>query len=642
MKSIRAKIVGLVVASLTFAFSIYSVLLYINLKKIIVNNQERHLSSLAAAASQDIALWLDGRKREMSALSNSISLSDNKQSSIKAYLRIHARTNPEYEMVFYSNVRGEAFTSSDVAANIIDRAYFQKVLATGRAVVSNPVVSHQSKLPIVVIASPVKKGDFIVGVVGCAIPIDYLSQQISNVVPLYTKSVFIVQGDGTTIIHADRKLVLKHNAFKDPQVDPSLKDVVGRMISHKKGVAKYVYDNIPKYLAFTPVPGSDWSLAINVPVRDVLGQLSPVNRLIVGTPIFVVILTSILIGFLLIVFIVRPITNLRDKISMVECGDLDTQVEHVSRDEIGQLADSFNRMVKTIKYERKKIEQSEEKYRNLFENSMVGIFQTTPNGQFLSANPFLARLFGYDSPQEMMMQLSDVGQQHYADPKDRDFFRRTLEKEEVIRGFETRLLKKDGTVRWASLTARAVRDYAGELIYYEGTLEDITERKRLEQQLHKMSLTDELTGLYNRRGFISLSEQQLKIAVRTKKDMHLFFIDLDKMKRINDRLGHKEGDKALIEVAAILKEVFRGSDIIGRMGGDEFAVLVIDTTYKTEKVLKDRLQRALYDHNRLGGRNYQLDLSMGIERYDPANPCSLDELIARADASMYKEKREKS
>jgi hypothetical protein len=113
VKSIRAKIVGLVVASLTFAFSIYSVLLYINLKKIIVNNQERHLSSLAAAASQDIALWLDGRKSEMSARSNSSHYQtiNNHQ---KAYLRIHARTNPEYEMVFYSNVRGEAFTSSEL------------------------------------------------------------------------------------------------------------------------------------------------------------------------------------------------------------------------------------------------------------------------------------------------------------------------------------------------------------------------------------------------------------------------------------------------------------------------------------------------------------------------------------------------
>jgi diguanylate cyclase (GGDEF)-like protein len=147
--------------------------------------------------------------------------------------------------------------------------------------------------------------------------------------------------------------------------------------------------------------------------------------------------------------------------------------------------------------------------------------------------------------------------------------------------------------------------------------------------------------VHNRRGFITLSEQQVKMAERTKKDILLFFADLDKMKLINDTLGHQEGDKALIELATILKEVFRQSDIIGRIGGDEFAILAIDTTNETRETLINRLHNTLDDCNKTEGRNYQLSLSIGTAHYNPETPSTLDELMAQADTLMYEEKRGK-
>ena len=186
-----------------------------------------------------------------------------------------------------------------------------------------------------------------------------------------------------------------------------------------------------------------------------------------------------------------------------------------------------------------------------------------------------------------------------------------------------------------------ILDKEGNIKGYRGVDMDITDRKRLEKELHRLSIVDELTGLYNRRGFITLSEQQLKIAIRTKKDMLLLFADLDKMKQINDTLGHQEGDKALIEIATVLKEVFRESDIIGRMGGDEFAALAIDAADETKEVLIDRLQKTLDGHNGSEGRNYTLSLSIGIAHYNPEIPSSLDELISQADTLMYGEKNKK-
>ena len=123
--------------------------------------------------------------------------------------------------------------------------------------------------------------------------------------------------------------------------------------------------------------------------------------------------------------------------------------------------------------------------------------------------------------------------------------------------------------------------------------------------------------------------------------MLLFFADLDGMKWINDTLGHEEGDRALVDVGLILKETFRSSDIIARMGGDEFAILAIDTTGIFPEIMMARLQNQIDAHNSDGKRLYKISISMGIAYYDPGNSCSLDELMSRADKLMYEQKRSK-
>jgi len=166
------------------------------------------------------------------------------------------------------------------------------------------------------------------------------------------------------------------------------------------------------------------------------------------------------------------------------------------------------------------------------------------------------------------------------------------------------------------------------------------ERNRAEEALRTLSLIDELTGLHNRRGFFALAEQQLNIANRMKKEMLLIFADLDQLKWINDTLGHHEGDLALIEAAGILKETFRKSDIIARIGGDEF-VITTEAVEASVNVLITRLLENLDSYNAKGDRRYKLSLSTGITRYEPENPCSIDELLRRADALMYEAKRKK-
>ncbi|HXE76245.1 MAG TPA: GGDEF domain-containing response regulator [Candidatus Xenobia bacterium] len=167
------------------------------------------------------------------------------------------------------------------------------------------------------------------------------------------------------------------------------------------------------------------------------------------------------------------------------------------------------------------------------------------------------------------------------------------------------------------------------------------ERNRMRQELRSLSLVDELTGLYNRRGFSVLAEQQQKIARRTRRGFLIFFIDMDGLKQINDTHGHAEGDRAIAKAASIIREAFRDSDIIARLAGDEFAVLAVeaDTGSAQRPILE--LRDLLKEANSSKELPYEISLSLGVARAAHDTPLSIEELVHQADASMYDEKRNK-
>jgi len=165
--------------------------------------------------------------------------------------------------------------------------------------------------------------------------------------------------------------------------------------------------------------------------------------------------------------------------------------------------------------------------------------------------------------------------------------------------------------------------------------------RKSKEALIALSLRDELTGLYNRRGFLTLAEQQLKVANRAKKGLLMIFADIDGMKEINDTLGHRQGDSALIDTAQILGKTFRESDIIARYGGDEFIILSIENTESGAELFETRLRDHLKYHNNYESRLYTLSLSTGFARYDPENPLSIEDLLVEADHIMYGKKNDK-
>jgi two-component system, cell cycle response regulator len=167
------------------------------------------------------------------------------------------------------------------------------------------------------------------------------------------------------------------------------------------------------------------------------------------------------------------------------------------------------------------------------------------------------------------------------------------------------------------------------------------ERQRIQLELLNLSLIDELTGLNNRRGFLALGEHYVKLAYRSATLFMVAFIDLDDMKKINDRFGHQEGNRALVEAANVLKDSCRRSDILGRIGGDEFAILIVDADVTCGNVVLHRIQQKLDSRNASGDRRYLLSLSIGVVAANVTQYADLQQLLGQADALMYEEKHRK-
>jgi diguanylate cyclase (GGDEF)-like protein len=167
---------------------------------------------------------------------------------------------------------------------------------------------------------------------------------------------------------------------------------------------------------------------------------------------------------------------------------------------------------------------------------------------------------------------------------------------------------------------------------------EIAERKQVEEEVHRLSVTDELTGLFNRRGFLLLAEQFLRAAKRAKTVHALIYLDLNGVKQVNDIHGHKAGDALLTDTAQVLKACFRDADIVARLGGDEFAILAVNG--ENTEIMLARIHAAAAQFNKGGSSPHSLSFSIGVIRCLPTDESSLLELLHKADTLMYEQKKE--
>jgi diguanylate cyclase (GGDEF)-like protein/PAS domain S-box-containing protein len=285
-----------------------------------------------------------------------------------------------------------------------------------------------------------------------------------------------------------------------------------------------------------------------------------------------------------------------------------------------------------------KLQASEILYRRLFEAAQDGILILDPKtGQIDKVNPYLVNMLHRSYDDLLGKKFWEISP--FKDTLFSQSYFQELQNKGYIHYKDIPLETKEGKQFAVEFVSNVFAVNSKKVI--QCNIRNVTDRKQMEEEFRTLSVTDQLTGLYNRRGFITVAEQQLKITERTGNRLLMLFADVDNLKWINDNFGHLKGDEALIETANIFKRVFRESDVIARIGGDEFAVLAFGPPKEYSDTSINRLQQQINKHKNRENRSYDLSISIGIAAKGAENRLSLEELMAQADAKMYEHKKSK-
>ncbi|MHB8156477.1 MAG: sensor domain-containing diguanylate cyclase/phosphohydrolase [Desulfocucumaceae bacterium] len=280
------------------------------------------------------------------------------------------------------------------------------------------------------------------------------------------------------------------------------------------------------------------------------------------------------------------------------------------------------------------LQESEEKYRLLLENIEDGYYEVDLEGNLLYCNDALCRIYGVPKKELSM----GINYRHYTNVDHADIvfdgFNKVFISGQAEKGLSWELIRKDGSRRTLEVSISLIRDNSEKPSGFRGIVRDITERKQAEERLKYLSMHDVMTGLYNRTYF---EEEMTRINKGRFSPVTIICCDVDGLKLINDTFGHKKGDVLLKAVADILKEPFRASDVVARTGGDEFSVILPQTSEDTALNICKRIGQAISRHNK-NAENLPISLSIGLATGDISMKIGCDELYKQADNNMYRHK----
>jgi diguanylate cyclase (GGDEF)-like protein/PAS domain S-box-containing protein len=338
----------------------------------------------------------------------------------------------------------------------------------------------------------------------------------------------------------------------------------------------------------------------------------------------------------------QPRAGLQPIIVLVGQGDEDVgteAVEHGALDFLVKQQVVSTLLAKALRYATERthtmlaLKASESRYRELYENVVAGVFQMSPDGKFMAANPALVRLLGYASEDELLER--SIGEDLYVHAEDRANWLRNMAAAGEIRNAELVLRRKDGRKIVVLENSRAVRDEQGSVLYYEGTLTDITEAHELSRQLSYEASHDALSGLINRREFEIRLQRALDSAQATGTSHAICYLDLDQFKIINDTCGHVAGDELIRQLAQLLQSRVRSNDALARLGGDEFGLLLHDCSLTDAVGIANTLLKAVEQYQFLWGASaFTVGASIGVVPLT-GNFRRITQVLQAADAACY-------
>ncbi|MGW8187796.1 MAG: sensor domain-containing diguanylate cyclase, partial [Desulfobacterales bacterium] len=317
------------------------------------------------------------------------------------------------------------------------------------------------------------------------------------------------------------------------------------------------------------------------------------------------------------------------------------------RDENGAITGyvSFLSDLTELKLVQKRLRLAEERYRRMYENAVQGMFQSTLSSKLLRANPSYARILGYDSLQELLAAKHDLSA-FYFDPEDRQQMLAALQSDGRLENYEVKLKHKDGHPVWLLFNVRLTEDDDGETVI-EGIIVDNTAKKLAEEELRKseekfrrLSILDNLTGLYNTRYMYKALTDLIAASEASGKPFSLIFLDMDNFKQVVDTYGHLNGSRALQEVAATIQSVLIEPAFGVAYGGDEFVVVLPGFTKKQAakmaREIQTRMRKTVYLTSQ--GFKVKLSASFGIATF-PDDAADRTALLALADKAMFSIKK---
>lgn len=628
---------NLVVGSILYSFMITS----------LEHEQRIHLEFSSEHAASIINAELQHKSDLLGRIANGqevLKFSENyRELALAAYF---AKFQQEFSSVSFINQSGQEELkvqgieiSDEPLQDHSTSSFFKEAMSHPNSVVfaaSKDTAYNDQAVLLMAIAKFNYFGDTFAGLILATLPYEKIAQAITGI-SLITDAYYILD-DG----HTFTTLVYPLSAEKDQIVIQKNSKITHTHEKQPNAHAVFfdrteMFDSDVLATHFHD-PAIRWTITSVIPHSVLLHETHRIRNIVLIIFTSMLAMSAVAV-YLLACGITSPLYKLTRAAKAITRGKMNQIVDIKSQDEVGRMVQTFNYMIRSLK----DTTVSRDYFDTVINSMVESLIVLNSEGKIATVNSATCTMLGYlpdeliDQPITAILQLDTI-------PADFKFFEGELH--QFIRDCELFYRTKNEQQIPVLFSASPMANHDGEKTGIVCLAIDITKRKKMEEALKQnetkfqtLAITDELTSLLNRRGFMAMAMQQLQGAKRRDKNTYLMFADLDNLKWINDNLGHQTGDQVIKEAGLILKDTFRDSDIVGRLGGDEFAVLFADA--EDEKNIAARLEENIALSNENVNRSYNLSLSFGIVLCDFKKGCALDSLMTEADALMYQCKQKK-
>ncbi|TWH46750.1 methyl-accepting chemotaxis protein [Sporomusa sp. KB1] len=585
MKSIQAKLTVTILIIIFVALSALGGLNYWKAREIITQSITGDMEKMAENSAEDVGNWMESRKSELALMAAAPMIKNGDKAAIVPFLANAVKAHKVYDAMSYVSLDGNFISSSGITGSLVDRDYFKKALQ-GEPVISDPVQSKVSGKWIVVVVVPVKADGKLTGLFQGNVDITGLASRVQSIKAGQTGYAYILKNDGLVITHQDQEVAMKANYLKDSNTPPALTAISERMVKGETGLSRYEYGGNDKIIAFAPVGGTDWSMAITVPATEVTGAVSALTTISLITIFAVLIITAIIIAW----FsrrIARPIQALEAAVNRIANGDIaQVNLNISSKDEIGRLGNSFEQMTKTLRGLIRKIHGATDQVAASSEELTASAEQAARAADHIAAaittvaNGADEQLVAADNASTVVAEMSAGIQQIAASTQQvaaqsAQAAGKAKEGDRAVDDATTQMDQIEETVNSSAKVVAKLGERSKEIGQIVDTISGIAGQTNL---LALNAAIEAARAGEAGRGFAVVAEEVRKLAEQSQ----------EAAKRIAELIGQIQGDtdKAVVAMDEGTREVKTGAEVVKKAGAAfrEIAGLVTEVSDQVKEI----------------------------------------------------------